>query len=64
MTWSRNMELSGTDVYNELGLMIGRTLRIWQQGLMATLRTNGFYVIRLTRITTYALAYGIQRQYL
>ena len=45
------MELSGTDVYNELGLMIERTIRTGQQGLMATLRTNGVYVIRLTRIT-------------
>ena len=52
MTWSWNMKLNGTGVYSELGLMVEWTIRTWQQGLMATLRTNGVYVIRLNRITT------------
>ena len=37
---------------------------IWQQGKMATLRTNRICVIRLDRITTWMLACGIQRQQL
>ena len=38
--------------------------KTWQQGLMAILRANEVYVIRLNQITTWALAYGIQRQQL
>ena len=64
MTWSWNMELSGTDAYNETWFNDYMNNSIWQQRVMATLRANGIYVIRLDQIITRALAYGIQRQQL
>ena len=64
MTWSWNMELSGTDVYNETWFNDYMDNSTLQQGIMATIRTNWVYVIRLDHITTWMLVYGTLEQQL